>query len=136
MKPKLLKNIARELRFVRARNVRITENSVTFSGRFLNLIMTWILPYAITYGEIRVEQDAEYLAVHYRVTFSNLLVAATLIIISVGVIVRELECPLNTMVFIMLFGWFWIVGFHSFYSIIKFRAFIKRNIRWAGVCLK
>ena len=77
---KVSENIYEGLKKVKARNITINQNSVSFSGGLLRFVSSWNILGPVSSGEIILEENNDSISIHYNLKFTEMLIIVTLMV--------------------------------------------------------
>ncbi len=120
----------RKLESVKARNIEIAENSLTFTGGIFRLVSNWNLLGPIDHGTIEIVASDQVITVRFRISFVQLIIVSTMLTTLMALVIASRfrgEPPLGFYIFL----WFWFVGGNMAISIPRFRGFVKRCVKEA-----
>ena len=126
-------HLARCLRSVDASTVEIVGNRVTFTAGIFRLVSNWNVLVGFGSGDLTVDSDA--CKVRYTLNCWQLVVAATVMIIFAAVIllasVSESGGKTLSLLPVLPFMWFWLVGGNLAIGIPRFKSFVARAVATA-----
>jgi hypothetical protein len=127
----LAKEIARNLRKVRARNVEIVDDMrITFTGSSRFDVSSWNILIPISHGEITIDQTSHTL--HYSISFSELITQGTVWLVIMAIFLIYVGFPALLLVFGYPIAWLWLVGMNILISIPRFDSFINQIVKSEG----
>ena len=127
----LAKEIVKNLEKVRARNIEIIGNRITFTGGLFRFVTNWNILVPITRGEIRIDRTNQ--CVQYTLNFSQLIIIGTIMVIAAGIFAISNGAPASFLLFTLPFIWIWLVGMNLIIGIPRFNALIRSIIKSAGL---
>jgi hypothetical protein len=120
----LPEHIARCLRMVHASRVDVTGNQVTFTAGLFRTVGNWNV--LVPFGSGNLSIESNNCEVRYRVSCSQLLVVATVMIVFMGVLM--LVSGGKAGMWFLPLMWLWLVGGNLAIGLPRFRSFLARSI--------
>jgi len=131
---RLLQTFQQELHRLSARKLDMSGDTVSFAGGGFRFVSNWNLLVPISRGKIVVMPIADGVTVRYQISFRELIVVATIMILAMAVIFCGFEgrAGLASVAFFVPVGWLWLVGMNIVIAIPRFNCFVKRCAKMAG----
>jgi hypothetical protein len=132
-----LKTAASELSWLRAREILIAGNRVSYKVPFFQLVPDWILVHTNA-GSIEIIPDAGGFLVTYRLSFLRLFVVVSLIVLGgMGLLILPaLKMPVTVLTArfgVLAFFWLWMFGGLLLITRVRFTKFIRKILKKAGM---
>ena len=105
-----------------------TGNRIDFKGGVLRLASGWNQLVAISRGEIRVERQTSGILVHYKISFTQLLIVATILVAGFfGLpVIGAPNLSVAIAVALLAIAWLWLVGGNIAITAYRFPRFLRR----------
>ncbi|MHC4439545.1 MAG: hypothetical protein ACYS3S_19485 [Planctomycetota bacterium] len=125
---KVAENIYEGLKKVKARNITINQNSVSFSGGLLRFVSSWNILGPVSSGEIILEENNDSISIHYNLKFTEILIIVTLMVAGfLGPFVWQFQNSSFFLKIMMLgFLWAWLFGMSYLATVLRFPSFIRK----------
>jgi len=128
----LVANLAQELRRLKARRINVAGSSVTFSAGAFRLVTNMNPLNFVTRGRIGIVQEGESFYVAYRISFFQVPIIVTVMVLLLGAWMTWHRFPLPLMALFLPFVWLWLVGFSRLLGALGFDYFIRTLVKTAG----
>jgi hypothetical protein len=125
---KLPSVLAAELASVEARRIRVTDNSVRFTGGLFRLVSGLNILGPITRGEIAITSNPEVVRLKYRISFMQLILTASLLVTFFALWIAGRRPFTVDHVLFVCFVWLWLVALNAVVAIFRFRRFLRNCI--------
>jgi hypothetical protein len=131
----LVAHIASRLRGVEARDVRVIGNRVLFKGGIFRWVSNTNVLVPFGHGEIEVDKQNH--AIHYRLSYRQLLITTTAITGGIAVVFLSFALALSVfdpkMLLVVLLMWVWTVGGNLLIGLPRFKVFVRKAVETAPV---
>jgi hypothetical protein len=125
-KAALLAHLAEQLRKLDARSIRISRDAVSFSGGVFRGVNNWNILIPFGHGELIVDNAKP--EVSYRLSVRQLVITVTIILAFVFVNLWSVVRTDPAILFLLAFGWLWLIGGNLMVALPRFKRFLRDSI--------
>jgi hypothetical protein len=125
-KAALLAHLAEQLRKQDARSITINHNAVSFRGGFFRLVNNRNVLNPFGHGELIVDNARP--EVTYRLSVRQLVITMTIVVAIPFVSLWSVVGANPTFLFLLAFGWLWLVGGNLMIGVTRFKRFLRASI--------
>jgi hypothetical protein len=125
----IIKAYKEKLIKLKAKNIKTTDNSISFKGGLFRFVTNWNLLVPITRGKIRIQRKHN-LAIVFDIKFTEMLVIVTLMVsLFFGpILLSEPRLNIFEALSSLFFVWLWLFGGNVVIIMIRFPSFIRKTI--------
>jgi hypothetical protein len=122
----------RVLQQVRARDITIDGQRISFIGGVFRFVWNWNILEPIGYGHIDLNETDDSFVVSYYVSFRQLFVIASALVLIFGLdLFRNDHMPVGAKLGFIVFAWFFLVGGNWLIAMVRFPSFVN-SMLWGG----
>jgi len=134
LRDRLLKAFWQELDSRSPRSLDVSGDTISFRGGVFRLVSSWNLLAPIGRGEIAVGTTESGLAVSYRISFRELIVVVTVMILTMMFLILSSEGveKLPVIASLLGIGWLYMVTASIAFAIMRFNGFVRKCAMSAG----
>ena len=122
----LIVHLADYLRKLEARDIRISQASVSFRGGLFRAVSNWNILIPFGYGKLIVDETAHQ--VRYGLSFRQLICVVTTMLALACLIEWSVATFDSVVPLVLGIGWLWLVGGNLMLGIPRFRRFLRGAI--------
>jgi hypothetical protein len=120
-----------ELKKVKARNVEIQGDRISFNGGMFRAVSNWNILTQIDYGYLEIKEAEDEFIITYFISFGVLFICACALVVCLGGILFIQNTPLSLAgwLALLVLAWLWLFGVNWLVAIARFPPFVER-ILW------
>lgn len=129
-KERLLRNMADELKNVKASEIDVRDNELTFHVAFFRLVSNWNILTQINSGNIKILSSSKNVVVSYYISFTRMFIIVSVMTAFFGIFLsQDKALSTNEKIILPAAAWLFLFGANWLTAMFRFPSFIEDIIR-------